>query len=404
VAEVFISYRKTPERRAIVRRLAVILRAYGLSVWWDDNLVAGEKYRERIIKELDEARIVAPLWCEESIVSEWVLNESAMGAGKLMPAFLQRVPPPQAFEGFHAADLTGWDGAANSPRLQNYVREICTKLGRPAVVPIDLMEELSSLPALMPLPDLTSEPTSAASTIPVSVPSPVFHSSAAINPMPHKHTTLPNSVSESSLSADIHATLGVASPTLHGRESVRAAATVLGRLLVSAFFLIAFLLLLRVFGAPSIVVGGVPIQVEKAWVAILLLTAAHFYYGEALINELARFRRSQTPQACRSLFDDITGGGSYALQGFKARVRVPNSRIWIMSSDDPTTWRYYAAAIGLLIVCLPTSLAPLSSFFLHLLLSLLVPVGNWMVGSRWAIALSELVMEDEDVVILGRKS
>jgi TIR domain-containing protein len=89
MADVFISYRNTPDRRTIVRRLATILRAHEVSVWWDYGLEAGESYRAQIMIELANARIVAPLWCAESVASRWVRMEAELGKDKLVPARLQ---------------------------------------------------------------------------------------------------------------------------------------------------------------------------------------------------------------------------------------------------------------------------------------------------------------------------
>ncbi len=164
MADVFLSYRNTPDRRAIVRRLATILRAYGVTVWWDYGLEAGEGYRSQIMTELANARIVAPLWCAESVRSPWVRMEAELGKDKLLPGRLQKVPPPDAFEAIQAADLTGWDGAVGSPRLQEFVRLVCKRLDRPAAAPTDLIEELAELPPVKPLPEVApaSPPAGAA--------------------------------------------------------------------------------------------------------------------------------------------------------------------------------------------------------------------------------------------------
>jgi formylglycine-generating enzyme required for sulfatase activity len=153
MADVFISYRNTPDRRAIVRRLATILRAYEVTVWWDYGLEAGESYRAQIMTELANARIVSPLWCAESVVSRWVRMEAEFGKDKLVPARLQKVTPPDAFEAIQAADLIGWDGAIGSPRAGAFVRRICERLGRRSVAPVDMIEELASLPPVLALPE-----------------------------------------------------------------------------------------------------------------------------------------------------------------------------------------------------------------------------------------------------------
>lgn len=154
MADVFLSYRHTPERRAFVKRLALLLRAHEITVWWDYGLEAGESYRAQITEELAIARIVAPLWCAESIQSKWVAMEAELGKDKLVPARLQTVIPPEAFEAIQAADLIGWDGAVDHARALAFVRKICERLGKPANAPIDMMEELADLRALTPLPEV----------------------------------------------------------------------------------------------------------------------------------------------------------------------------------------------------------------------------------------------------------
>jgi len=158
MADVFLSYRNTPERRAFVKRLALLLRAHEVSVWWDYGLEAGESYRAQITDELSKARIVAPLWCAESIRSKWVAMEAELGKDKLVPARLQKVVPPEAFEAIQAADLIGWDGAVDHARALAFVRKICERLGKPANAPIDMMEELADLRPLTPLPEVGAFP------------------------------------------------------------------------------------------------------------------------------------------------------------------------------------------------------------------------------------------------------
>ncbi len=162
MADVFLSYRNTVERRAFVKRLALLLRAHEVTVWWDYGLEAGESYRAQITEELSRARIVAPLWCAESITSKWVAMEAELGKDKLVPARLQKAVPPEAFEAIQAADLIGWDGTVQHPRVLAYVAKICERLGKPSRAPIDMMEELSELKQLIPLPEIAPRVASGA--------------------------------------------------------------------------------------------------------------------------------------------------------------------------------------------------------------------------------------------------
>jgi formylglycine-generating enzyme required for sulfatase activity len=136
--------------------LATILRAHEISVWWDYGLEAGESYRAQITAELASARVVSPLWCAESVQSKWVRMEAELGKDKLVPARLQKVVPPDAFEAIQAADLIGWDVAVGSPRLLEFVRLICKRLGRPAIAPTDMIEDLGQLPPVAPLPEVAN--------------------------------------------------------------------------------------------------------------------------------------------------------------------------------------------------------------------------------------------------------
>ncbi len=151
MADVFLSYRNTEERRAIIARLATILRAHGLTVWWDYGLAAGASFKEQIEAELIAARIVIPVWCEESIKSDWVKREATLAKGKLLPIRLQRVQPPAGFEHLHAHHLERWTGSILDPQLDALVKEICGRIGDASELSPDTKAELSQLPSIKPL-------------------------------------------------------------------------------------------------------------------------------------------------------------------------------------------------------------------------------------------------------------
>jgi len=74
MAEVFLSYAKAD--RALAQQLADLLRAHGIDVWWDFDLVGGEQFRKAIQAELDKAKAAIVIWTERSIGSPWVCDES----------------------------------------------------------------------------------------------------------------------------------------------------------------------------------------------------------------------------------------------------------------------------------------------------------------------------------------
>lgn len=85
MADVFISYSKAD--RLAVESLAALLQSKGWSVWWDRRLIAGDEFRDDIVRELDAARVVVVVWSKSSAGSEWVRAEAARAraGNKLVP-------------------------------------------------------------------------------------------------------------------------------------------------------------------------------------------------------------------------------------------------------------------------------------------------------------------------------
>lgn len=86
MADVMISYARADA--FIVAKLSALLEASGYSTWWDDRLLAGERFRTRIMLEISNARAVIVLWSAASVTSDWVRAEAgrARQLGKLVPA------------------------------------------------------------------------------------------------------------------------------------------------------------------------------------------------------------------------------------------------------------------------------------------------------------------------------
>jgi TIR domain len=99
MADIFISYSKID--RALTEALAENLEARGHSVWWDTSLLAGDTFREAILRELDAAKAAIVIWSPASVKSDWVVSEAtrARAQGKLItvrsPDLNHRdIPPP----------------------------------------------------------------------------------------------------------------------------------------------------------------------------------------------------------------------------------------------------------------------------------------------------------------------
>jgi hypothetical protein len=100
--DIFISY--SQKDRSAAEALARRLAGMGLSVWWDTDLVGGEKFREVIEVQLKAARAVVVLWSSNSVESRFVVDEADMAAatGKLVSVFLSGFKSHQTPIGFRS--------------------------------------------------------------------------------------------------------------------------------------------------------------------------------------------------------------------------------------------------------------------------------------------------------------
>ena len=126
MADIFLSYSKQDVQQ--VRLLASALEAEGYSVWWDTNLIGGERYRDVIAAELTKARAAVVIWTANSISSDWVQSEAgrAHRDGKLIPVRAadveyKDIPPP--FDNLHTLTLE---------KSQEILAAVAGQLAKPA--------------------------------------------------------------------------------------------------------------------------------------------------------------------------------------------------------------------------------------------------------------------------------
>ncbi len=112
MSDVFVSYKA--EDRSRVRPIVDALEADGLSVWWDAHITGGDKWRDAIAAQLDDARCVLVVWSKRSVGSEghFVREEAAraLKRGAYLPVCIDKVDPPLGFGESQALPLSGWKG------------------------------------------------------------------------------------------------------------------------------------------------------------------------------------------------------------------------------------------------------------------------------------------------------
>ena len=114
MSDIFISYAKGD--RPKVEPLAKALEEHGWSVWWDRKIPPGKTFAQVIQEAINAAKCMIVIWSNESVKSEWVIEEATIGnsRGILVPARVDSIDPPLGFGRIQAADLTDWNtGTSN---------------------------------------------------------------------------------------------------------------------------------------------------------------------------------------------------------------------------------------------------------------------------------------------------
>ncbi|MCC6586290.1 MAG: SUMF1/EgtB/PvdO family nonheme iron enzyme [Bryobacterales bacterium] len=124
MSDIFISYASAD--RARVKPLVEVLQREGWSVWWDRTIPPGKTWDEVIESAIRQARCVVVLWSKASVASECVRLEAHHGKQRriLIPAKIDGVEPPFAFQMIQAASLVDWRGERDHAELIELLREV----------------------------------------------------------------------------------------------------------------------------------------------------------------------------------------------------------------------------------------------------------------------------------------
>jgi formylglycine-generating enzyme required for sulfatase activity len=124
MADIFISYKR--EEQPIAKKLADALQKKGWTVWWDPEVLTGERFHDIIDKELKKSKCVVVLWSKLSVESQNVKDEAnyALKRNKLVPIMIEDVDLPYWFESINTGQFIDWDGSDKFPGYQKLVSDI----------------------------------------------------------------------------------------------------------------------------------------------------------------------------------------------------------------------------------------------------------------------------------------
>ena len=143
MAHVFMSHSRLD--RSIAIQVIHALALYGLTVWWDGEIDGGEMWRRTIKQRLEDCGTVVVLWTPNSVKSDAVIEEAAVGARRkrLIPLLMDNCEIPYGFSEINYIPLIGWDGKRHDPEFQRVVGSVQRQLG--GFTPILTLEERAEI-------------------------------------------------------------------------------------------------------------------------------------------------------------------------------------------------------------------------------------------------------------------
>ncbi len=112
--------------------LAQALEAAGLQVWWDTLIEGGAAFSKTIEAALAASDAVIVLWSQNSVASDWVLDEAARGRDlkKLVPLSIDGTEPPLGFRQYQSITVKQAKGTIAPASLHALLRAVLPLAGR----------------------------------------------------------------------------------------------------------------------------------------------------------------------------------------------------------------------------------------------------------------------------------
>lgn len=146
------------------------------------------------------------------------------------------------------------------------------------------------------------------------------------------------------------------------------------------------------------------IPLKAVWVAFFVLTVVHVFVGIFFVQAIENLRRSTQIDEQMAAYEDIlVESGSYVSVSVRRLPRAGEHFVR-MSLADSSTWVAHGGALAFLMAALPWwwhsglhwprweggKVGRWESSLMVSGIDVVLVIANWIVGGRWAIAVSEL--------------
>ncbi len=167
----------------------------------------------------------------------------------------------------------------------------------------------------------------------------------------------------------------------------------------------------RAFGIDHVGAIGIETPLSWVWVVFLGVTAVHVFLGVTIVeslHSLLELQKPDEPSVGEQVYREIRSQNTVFLRGLLARTPMAGGRLWEMSWRDPTTVVFVGLCLLDFVAILPWRVAggrlewatEMRNVIPLFVIGVLLLAFNWMVGSKWTIAISELQTPSRRTMLL----
>jgi hypothetical protein len=171
--------------------------------------------------------------------------------------------------------------------------------------------------------------------------------------------------------------------------------TSIDRVLKFFLSLAGIICLLKFTNKLTLSVSGVEVPTKWAWVVFLFFTVAHAFTTWRFEQSTQKFLQSNRDNDGQKAFEKITSSGGPWVRNLVPRRKRGN--LYRMKWSDPSTLVSYSAAVVMAISVIQFDLNHPKIILGYSAVALVIVVINWLIGSRWAVTLSQLAVDPGNV-------
>jgi hypothetical protein len=171
--------------------------------------------------------------------------------------------------------------------------------------------------------------------------------------------------------------------------------------LIAGVILAGTIILLKLTGHTSFKWLDIDFDTRYAWIICILFTLGHWYTAWLFIRSVVDLWKKGTSEECLTAFNKIVTSGGLFVRGLIPRVTSVDG-IYQMSWKDPTTLVSHLGALIIILAIVPFDFTGAILIRPYIGVAIILMIINWIIGSNWAVALSQLSVERDRALVLKK--